>query len=185
MDVSDVLQQAIFDLKTTHNFGILFIPEGRYLISKTIYVPQAIRLIGYGSKRPVIILAKNSPGFQVADSSDKGQAKYMFWYTSGIPQAGKGIPDAGAGTFYSAMSNINLQIEDGNPVAVALRTHYAQHSFISHVDINIGNGKAGMFDVGNEMEDVHFFGGDYGRHTQPRRRANCCKVTGKKCACRY
>ncbi|WP_426667490.1 glycosyl hydrolase family 28-related protein [Mucilaginibacter sp. McL0603] len=164
-DVSDVLQQAINDLKTSHNFGILFIPEGTYLISKTIYVPQAIRLIGYGKKRPVIVLAKNSPGYQTPDSTDKGKAKYMFWFTSSIPQAGKRINDAGAGTFYSAMSNINLQIEDGNPYAVALRTHYAQHSFISHVDINIGNGRAGMFDVGNEMHDVRFFGGDYGIYT--------------------
>ncbi|HEY4196741.1 MAG TPA: glycosyl hydrolase family 28-related protein, partial [Mucilaginibacter sp.] len=83
-DVSDALQQAISDLKTTHNFGILFIPEGTYLISKTIYVPQAIRLIGYGKKRPVIILAKNSPGFQLPDSTDKGKAKYMFWFTSSL-----------------------------------------------------------------------------------------------------
>ncbi|HEY9002884.1 MAG TPA: glycosyl hydrolase family 28-related protein [Mucilaginibacter sp.] len=164
-DVSDALQQAINDLKTSHNFGILFIPEGTYRISKTIYIPQAIRLIGYGKKRPVIILAENSPGFQKPDSTDKGKAKYMFWFTSSIPQPGKKINDAGAGTFYSAMSNINLQIEDGNPYAVALRTHYAQHSFISHVDINIGNGKAGMFDVGNEMHDVRFFGGEYGIYT--------------------
>ena len=164
-DVSDVLQQAINDLKTSRNFGVLFIPEGTYRISKTIYVPQAIRLIGYGKKRPVIVLAKKSPGFQAPDSTDKGKAKYMFWFTSSLPQAGKKINDAGAGTFYSAMSNINLQIEDGNPYAVALRTHYAQHSFISHVDINIGNGKAGMFDVGNEMHDVRFFGGEYGIYT--------------------
>jgi len=165
MDVSDALQQAITDLKTQHNFGVLFIPEGTYLISKTIYMPQAIRLIGYGKKRPVIILAKNSPGFQQPDSTDKGRAKYMFWFTSSLPQSGKKINDAGAGTFYSAMSNINLQIEDGNPYAVAIRAHYAQHSFISHVDINIGNGKAGMFDVGNEMHDVKFFDGDYGIYT--------------------
>ncbi len=164
-DVSDVLQQAINELKNQHNFGILFIPEGTYLISKTIYIPQAVRLIGYGKKRPVIILAKSSPGFQAPDSTDKGKAKYMFWFTSSLPQPGKKINDAGAGTFYSAISNINLQIEDGNPYAVALRTHYAQHSFISHVDINIGNGKAGMFDVGNEMHDVRFFGGEYGIYT--------------------
>ncbi len=63
------------------------------------------------------------------------------------------------------MSNVDLQIEDGNPFAVALRTHYAQHSFIEHVDIHIGNGLAGMFDVGNEMEDVRFFGGEYGIYT--------------------
>ena len=103
MDVSDALQQAITDLKTNHNFGVLFIPEGTYLVSKTIYVPQAVRLIGYGKKRPVIILAKNSSGFQQPDSTDKGKAKYMFWFTSSLPQPGKKINDAGAGTFYSAM----------------------------------------------------------------------------------
>ena len=56
-DVSDALQQAIADVKTRHNFGILFIPEGKYLISKTIFIPQAVRLIGYGKNRPEIILA--------------------------------------------------------------------------------------------------------------------------------
>jgi Pectate lyase superfamily protein/SMP-30/Gluconolactonase/LRE-like region len=165
VDVSNELQEAINQLKTTHNFGVLFVPEGTYLVSKTIYVPQGIRLIGYGNKRPVIELAKNSPGFKVADTADKGKAKYMFWFTSSISKPGKPINDAGAGTFYSAISNINLEIEDGNPVAVALRAHYAQHSFISYVDINIGNGKAGMFDVGNFMEDVRFFGGEYGIYT--------------------
>jgi hypothetical protein len=165
MDVSDALQQALYDLKTTHNFGILFLPEGKYLISKTIYVPQAIRIIGYGTNRPLILLKKNAPGFQQPDSSDKGKAKYMFWFIHSIPKQGEQIRDAGAGTFYSAMSNVDLEIEDGNPYAVALRTHYAQHSFIAHVDIHVGNGLAGMFDVGNEMEDVRFFGGDYGIYT--------------------
>ncbi|SKB92105.1 glycosyl hydrolase family 28-related protein [Daejeonella lutea] len=164
-DVSDELQKAINQVKTIYNFGIVFIPEGKYLISKTIYVPQAIRIIGYGSKRPEIILASNSPGFQTPDQADKGKAKYMFWFTSGIVQPGRPVSDAGAGTFYSAMSNIDLRISDGNPAAVALRTHYAQHSFIAHVDIHIGKGLAGMFDVGNEMEDVRFFGGDYGIYT--------------------
>ena len=64
MDVSDALQAAINQVKKEKNFGILFIPEGKYKISKTIYVPGSIRLIGYGKKRPEFILAKNSPGFQ-------------------------------------------------------------------------------------------------------------------------
>ncbi|MEI9810034.1 MAG: glycosyl hydrolase family 28-related protein [Bacteroidota bacterium] len=164
-DVSDALQEAIKKVKTRNNFGIVFIPEGNYLISKTIYIPQAIRLIGYGKNRPVITLQKNSPGFQSEDTADKGKARYMFWFTGSLPQPGQPIRDANAGTFYSAMSNINLFIEDGNPAAVALRTHFAQHSFIAHVDIYAGNGKAGMFDVGNEMEDVRFFGGEYGIYT--------------------
>ena len=165
MDVSDALQAAINQVKKERNFGILFIPEGKYKISKTIYIPGAIRLIGYGEKRPEFILAKNSPGFQEEVPTDKGKANYMFWFTGGMVEKGQTPRDAGAGTFYSAMSNINLRIEDGNPHAVALRTHYAQHSFISYVAIYIGKGKAGLFDVGNEMENVAFYGGDYGIYT--------------------
>jgi Pectate lyase superfamily protein/SMP-30/Gluconolactonase/LRE-like region len=164
-DISAELQGAIDKLKLENNFGIIFIPEGTYTISKTIYIPAAIRIIGYGNKRPLIILRKNTPGFQKAVPSDKGKSNYMFWFTSSVVEAGRPVNDAGAGTFYSALSNIDLKIEDGNPEAVALRTHFAQHSFVSHCDIYIGNGKAGLFDVGNEMEDVRFFGGEYGIYT--------------------
>jgi hypothetical protein len=164
-DVSAQLQSAINQLKTDRNFGILFIPEGNYTISKTIYIPAAIRLIGYGKTRPQFILKKNSPGFQEPNADDKGKASYMFWFTSSIAEPGKEIRDASAGTFYSALSNIDLKIEDGNPSAVALRTHFAQHSFVSHCDIRIGNGKAGLFDIGNMIEDVKFYGGDYAIYT--------------------
>ncbi|OJV87536.1 MAG: gluconolaconase [Bacteroidia bacterium 44-10] len=164
-DVSNALQTIINQVKREKNFGIIYIPEGTYRISKTIYVPQAIRLIGYGARRPEIILTKNSPGYQEEIPSDKGKANYMFWFTGRIVENDGRVQDAGAGTFYSALSNIDLRIEDGNPHAVALRTHYAQHSFISHVDVHVGKGKAGLFDVGNEMEDVRFFGGDYGIYT--------------------
>ncbi|GAB6119052.1 hypothetical protein JCM30204_02000 [Dysgonomonas termitidis] len=158
--MSDALQKVINQIKREKNFGILFIPEGTYRISKTIYIPGAVRLIGYGTNRPEFILAGNSLGFK------DEKVKYMFWFTGGLVEEGKVPHDANAGTFYSAFSNINLRIEDGNPSAVGLRTHYAQHSFISHVDIHIGKGKAGIHDVGNEMENVRFFGGDYGIMTR-------------------
>lgn len=164
-DVTKALQAAVNQVKRERNFGILFIPEGKYLISATIYVPSAIRLIGYGKNRPEFILAANSPGYQQEVAEDKGKARYMFWFTGGLVEEGQAPRDAGAGTFYSAMSNINLRIADGNPHAVGLRTHYAQHSFISHVAVYAGKGKAGLFDVGNEMENVAFFGGDYGIYT--------------------
>lgn len=164
-DVSDQLQTAINQLKKDKNFGVLFIPEGTYTISKTIYIPTAIRLIGYGKNRPLITLKKNSPGFQEENQKDKGKASYMFWFTSSLVEPGGNINDAGASTFYSALSNIDLRIEDGNPAAVALRTHFAQHSFVAHCNIEIGKGKAGLFDIGNMMEDVKFFGGEYGIYT--------------------
>ena len=161
-DVSDELQSAINKVKIEKNFGIVFLPEGRYLISKTIYIPAAVRLIGYGRQRPEIILARNSPGYQKIDPESPYPEKYMIFFTGGLVTEGRQPGDAGAGTFYSAISNVNLRIEDGNPLAVALRTHYAQHGFVSHMNINIGKGKAGISEVGNELENVKFYGGDYG-----------------------
>ncbi len=161
-DVSDQLQAAVNKVKAEKNFGIVFLPEGRYLISKTIYIPPAVRLIGYGRERPEIILARNSPGYQTPDPESPYTEKYMIFFTGSLVTGGRQPGDAGAGTFYSSISNINLRIGDGNPIAVALRTHYAQHGFVSHVNIYAGKGKAGISEVGNELENVRFFGGDYG-----------------------
>lgn len=154
-DVTEALQAAINKVKADKNFGILFIPEGKYRISKTIYVPKAIRIIGYGKNRPEIILGKDTEGYQE-------EQNYMIWFTNNMVEEGEAPEDAGAGTFYSALSNINLRIEKGNPEAIAIRSHFAQHSFVSHCIIHIGEGKAGIFDVGNEMQNVKFYGGEYG-----------------------
>jgi len=165
-DVSDALQNMINQVKTEKNFGIVFIPEGTYKISKTIYIPRAIRLIGYGKKRPEFVLTKNSQGYQKETIRDAAKTNYMFWFVNSVIKDPNHPNDANAGTFYSAFSNINLIIEDGNPYAIGLRTHYAQHCFVSHVDIQIGKGRAGIHDIGNEMENVRFFGGDYGIMTR-------------------
>jgi hypothetical protein len=157
-DVSEALQFAINKLKKEKNFGILFIPEGKYLISKTIYVPKAIRIIGYGENRPEFILGKNTAAYH-------DENNYMFWFTDNLVDEGQQPRDAGAGTFYSAISNINFRIEKGNPRAIALRTHFAQHSFVSHCNFYIGDGYAGIYDLGNEIENLKFFGGEYGIST--------------------
>ena len=48
---------------------------------------------------------------------------------------------------------------------MVLRAHFAQHGFVSHCVFDIGEGKAGIFDVGNEMENLVFFGREYGIYT--------------------
>lgn len=53
----------------------------------------------------------------------------MFWFTGNTPRVEGYIQDANAGTFYSAVSNIDFQIEEGNPAAVVMRAHFAQHGF--------------------------------------------------------
>ena len=69
-DDSDVLQEAVSSTRG----GIVFIPEGTYRISKTVIVGGGTRLIGYGTQRPKIVLAANSPNFQW------GAGKYMFHF---------------------------------------------------------------------------------------------------------
>lgn len=59
-------------------------------------------------------------------------------------------PDASPGTFYSAMSNVDIEIGEGNPGAVAVRSRYAQHCFLAHMDFRIGSGLAGDA----RMEDI-------------------------------
>ena len=49
VDVSNEFQNAINQVVEQSGYGILFVPEGTYLFSKTIYIPTGIRVIGYGS----------------------------------------------------------------------------------------------------------------------------------------
>ncbi len=188
-DDTAALQNAINKVQETTGQGILFIPEGRYRLSKTVYIWPGIRLIGYGEKRPVFLLGQNTPGYQTGPS-------YLFFFVGGRPGAGpfsRGFmfrqptpeetaqaqrdftrfsnraregrnatpPDANPGTFYSALSNVDIEIADGNPGAAAVRAHYAQHCFLAHMDFFLGSSLTGIQDGGNLAEDVHFHGGQY------------------------
>jgi hypothetical protein len=158
-DDSAVLQQAINKVRETTNQGILFIPAGRYRLTRTIYIWPGIRLIGFGTTRPTFVLAANTPGFQ------QGPA-YMMFFAGGGPNPNAAPTDANPGTFYSAISNIDIEIQEGNPGAVGVRAHYAQHCFLAHMDFHIGSGLAGIHDGGNVAQDVHFYGGQYGIWTR-------------------
>jgi Pectate lyase superfamily protein/SMP-30/Gluconolactonase/LRE-like region len=158
-DDSAVLQQAINTVRETTNQGILFVPAGRYRLTRTIYIWPGIRLIGFGAARPAFVLAANTPGFQ------QGPA-YMLFFAGGGPNPNAPPADANPGTFYSAISNIDIEIHEGNPGAVGVRAHYAQHCFLAHMDFHIGSGLAGIHDGGNVAQDVHFYGGQYGIWTR-------------------
>ncbi len=155
-DDSLALQMAIDKVAASNSGGILYIPEGTYRISKTVYVWSGIRLIGYGKNRPLFLLSRSTPGYQ------EGEDKYMLFFSGSRGPDGGSPRDGGAGTFYSAITNIDIRIETGNPAAVGIRFHVAQHSFVSHMDFHLGSARAGLHDIGNEVEDLHFHGGQYG-----------------------
>lgn len=158
-DDSQALQSAIDAVQEKTNQGILFIPSGRYRITKTIYVWPGIRLIGFGSTRPVFVLADNTPGFQQ-------EPAYMVFFAGSRPKGNEKPPDANPGTFYSALSNVDIEIGQGNPGAVGVRARFAQHCYLAHIDFHIGSGLAGIHDGGNVAQDVRFYGGKYGIWTR-------------------
>ena len=176
-DSTGVLQAAIDKASGSGREGIVFIPSARYAITRTVYLWPGVRLIGYGATRPVLVLPPNTPGFQ------KGMGVMVMF--TGLtphehPRAGDriafpppgsvppndNVADANPNTFYSAMSNIDIEIGAGNPAAVGVRFHVAQHSFLTHMDFHLGSGLAGIYQAGNEAEDLRFFGGRYGILTE-------------------
>jgi hypothetical protein len=152
-DDADALQQAIDSVRGA---GVVLIPEGRYRLGKTVHVWQGIRLIGYGKNRPVFLLGSNTPGYQ------EGGGHYMIQFADSRPQAGGPIVDASEFTFYSGMNNIDFELQDGNPAAIAVRFHVAQHSMLTHMDFRVGSARAALEDIGNQASDIHIHGGEYG-----------------------
>jgi hypothetical protein len=86
----------------------------------------------------------------------------MLQFASRRPAAGQDVMDANEFTFYSGISNLDFEIGPGNPAAIAVRFHVAQHSFLQHMHFNVGDGRAALEDVGNNASDLQIVGGEYG-----------------------
>lgn len=175
-DDSAAIQQAIDSVAASRQRGgggIVFLPSGQYRISRTIFMRSGVRMFGVGPTRPVIVLGANTPGF------DKGIGAMLSFtgedqYSAGKPPvppptsvpAADTVFDATSTTFYSALANVDLRIEDGNAGAVGVRFRVAQHGYLRHVDFHIGSGFAGIYQAGNEADNLRFFGGRYGIVTE-------------------
>jgi hypothetical protein len=154
------LQQAVDRVQETTGQGIVLLAPGKYRISDTIYIWPGVRVIGYGAERPVIVLPAGTSGF-----GDASHEKVMIFFAGRRPQNPQAdrssIPDANPGTFYSALANVDIEVEDGNSGAVGVRARYAQHCFLAHMDFRLGSALAGIHEGGNVVEDVHFIGGTH------------------------
>ena len=177
-DDSAALQAAIDKSENRTREGILFVPAGRYRITRTIYVWPGVRIFGFGATRPVIVLGADTPGFQngvgvmvmftgfravgPAGAVGGGRGFRIPFPPVGSVPPNTAIADANPGTFYPAMSNIDFEIGDGNPAAIGIRFHVAQHGYLSHMDFHTGSGLAALTEIGNYAQDLKFYGGRYG-----------------------
>jgi sugar lactone lactonase YvrE len=156
-DDSDAIQAVV----NRGRGSIVFIPEGRYRLGKTVYVPTGTRVIGFGKNRPVFVLGPNTPGFQEPGRGwPFGDGKYMIHFANG--RQGNNIVDASEMDFNSAMSNIDFEVGEGNPSAVCVRFKVAQHSYLSYMNFKLGSALAALEDIGNQAHNLRITGGKYG-----------------------
>lgn len=172
-DDGAALQRAIDEAANKGGGGIVFLPAGRYRISRTLFVWPGVRVFGVGATRPVLVLGDATPGFQrgianmvIFAGARRGEVKRVPFPPPGSVPFDPAIADANPGTFYSAMSNVDFAIGAGNPAAAAIRFHAAQHAYLSHMDFDLGSGLAGLYQVANVGQDLHFRGGRYGILTE-------------------
>jgi pectate lyase-like protein/SMP-30/gluconolaconase/LRE-like protein len=174
-DDSEALQRALDKAAAAGEGGVVFLPAGRYRLTRTLYVWRGVRVIGYGATRPAFVLADETPGYQKGlglmvmftnaarpgAPPPPGNTRVPFPPPGSVPPRDD-IPDASPVTFYPAMSNVDFEIGARNPAAVAIRFHVAQHGYLSHMDFHVGSGLAALTQIGNQVEDVRFYGGRYG-----------------------
>jgi hypothetical protein len=182
-DDTDAIQRALDQAADTPGGGLVFLPSGRYRISRTILVWPAVRVIGVGRTRPVLFLGDNTPGFQkglgsmvVFSGARRGDnargdigrielPRVPFPPPTVVPFDPK-VWDANPSTFYSAMTNVDIEIGAGNPAATGIRFRIAQHGYLSNMDFRLGSGFAGIYQAGNVVHNLRFHGGRYGIVTE-------------------
>ncbi|WP_216839494.1 glycoside hydrolase family 55 protein, partial [Caulobacter sp. S45] len=159
IDATAAIQAALDRAQGGGEGGVVFLPSGRYRISRTLFVWPAVRVFGVGPTRPVLVLGDRTAGFQQGVATMvtfTGEDQYRvgraaFPPPTSVPFDPK-IYDANSSTFYSALSNVDFEIGEGNAAAVGVRFRVAQHAFLSHIDFHLGSGLAGIYQAGNEAE---------------------------------
>jgi hypothetical protein len=85
-----------------------------------------------------------------------------FRRRAAVPTNNSTLLTLAPGTFYSAMSNIDFEIgAKAIQRPLPFVSMSAQHAYLSHMDFHIGSGLAALTEIGNEAEDIHFYGGRY------------------------
>ncbi|MEV6104294.1 glycosyl hydrolase family 28-related protein [Streptomyces sp. NPDC051940] len=134
--------------------GIVFVPEGRYLLSGPVDVWDSVRVIGCGASRPVFVLGESTPGYAA------GAPRDVFSFRR--RPVGGPVAYANNDTFGSALVNVDIEIAAGNPDALAVRFGGAQLCLLQDLDISVGDGRAGIDHNANLIHRVRVTGGEVG-----------------------
>lgn len=134
--------------------GVVLVPPGTYRLTGPIDVHDSVRIIGYGDRRPRFVLADNSPGYA-------GTAPRDVFAFKRRPVGGP-VTYANNDTFGSGLINVDIAIGAGNPRAIAVRFGGAQLCILQDLDIDTGDGWAGIDHNANLIQRVRVRGGAVG-----------------------
>jgi hypothetical protein len=136
--------------------GVVFVPEGRYLVSKRIDLHAGVRLVGFGEQRPEFFVAPGTAAFQGGDES------FLFVATRRPVGFSGDVSFGNNDTFGTSLVNVNVTVADGNPAAVGIRFSGAQLFMLQDVDFDMGDGLAAIHHNANLIQRVNVTGGRVG-----------------------
>jgi len=189
-DVTDVLQQALNDARDSKS--ILYLPSGKYLVSKTIegiigivewdqwqygdplisnpYFAEAsfeYPNVIWGStlnEGVTIKLADNSEGFQ-----NENSPKPVLYFWARVWRGLFGDKDLDKPTsainFNQRIMNINIDLGQGNPGAIGIDLQGAEGSSIENVKIRAYDSFCGIRNIpgsGGSIHGIEVYGGKFG-----------------------
>ncbi|MPV35460.1 glycosyl hydrolase family 28-related protein [Georgenia subflava] len=135
--------------------GLVFVPEGTYRVTDRIDVHASVRLIGFGESRPEFYVPPSTVAFA-------GDPEFVFaavrrpWSENGTITFGNND------TFGTGLVNVDITVDEGNPGAVGVRFGGAQMFLLQDVDIDMGDGYAGIDHNANLIQRVNVRGGQFG-----------------------
>ncbi|MEH1015318.1 glycosyl hydrolase family 28-related protein [Micromonospora sp. CPCC 206060] len=136
--------------------GVVFVPQGRYRLTRQVDLHASVRLVGFGATRPEFVLGAATPGFQEGNQSFLFAALRRPYQPDTTPSFGNND------TFGTGLVNLDIRIGPGNPAAVAVRFSGAQMFVLADLDIHVGDGYAGIDHNANLIQRVNVYGGTVG-----------------------
>lgn len=134
--------------------GVVLVPPGTYRLTGPIDIHDSVRIIGFGRQRPRFLLGENSPGYAGTTPKD------VFAFRR--RPVGGAVTYANNDTFGSGLINLDIVIGPGNPGAIAVRFGGAQLCILQDLDIEVGDGWAGIDHNANLIQRVRVRGGTVG-----------------------
>lgn len=147
------------DLDVGDGGGVVFVPEGRYRITDRIDLHASVRVIGFGIERPEFYVA---PGTAAYQGVAPGGEQFVFAATRRPVDFDGATSFGNNDTFGTGLVNVDITVAEGNPGAVGVRFSGAQMFVLQDVDIDMGDGYAGIDHNANLIQRVNVTGGRVG-----------------------